>query len=249
MIPSFSLAAEEPSPTSAPPSNAVLELGTDDAQYKSIDIYSINKLMWELGVYSPSNPDDINTFMRVAECPLFQKFYNDDITWEKIKKSMTAYLAKKQEVSWRYEYTFPAKLGRYDENLNGFPLVEETDLLAVKSVEVANFLGNDSQNACMRREYGPLRFPSSLILKVKSPLTLSFIRVSKPVAEAYLDRLQMEGINGRPIYLRLRFVVTNLDSVRGAELSDMGVALRGKVERVDAFADQELMLPIFGQDF
>ncbi|MFA7276055.1 MAG: DUF4852 domain-containing protein [Pseudobdellovibrionaceae bacterium] len=260
-VPSFSFAAEvSKAAPSAPPAaenNPAAHGGEgvttqiEDVQYSRVDVFSMNKLMWALGVYNPSSPDDINTFMRVTECPLFQKFYDDDITWEKIKKSMTNYLNEnRSDVSWRYEYTFPATLGRYDENLSGFPLIDGTDMLSVKSIEIINFSGNlDQQIPCVKGIYGPLRFPASVILKTKSPLTLSFIRVSKAVAGAYLDRLQVEGINGRPVYLRLRFVVSDLEGVKGEDDRDMIVSVRGRVERVDAFADQELMLPIFGQDF
>ena len=89
------------------------------------------------------------------------------------------------------------------------------------------------------------------MLSVSSPLNLSFIRVPLNLAQQYIKWRAKQGIaksDNRQAYIRYRIRIDGYEGIKNYQGLN-AFNFRGKLMRLDVFADDEMMLPLYNQVF
>ncbi len=220
--------------------------------YSQITYESLFKLAWSFDAYSVSDDDALNAYLVVTECNLYNKFFQNEFEWEKIKIATRKFILENKDKAPRYyEYVQPIFMGRYDYSLQGFPIVEDAEeFKGQKNFQFANFRAGET--SCGSVSISSSKFPGTGVLNISSPLNLSFIRVPLPLAEKYIEwRTNQKNIDDtkRQAYIRYRIRIDAYDGIKGFSGGLEAFNFRGKLMRLDVFADKELLLPLYNQVF
>ena len=219
--------------------------------YLQVTYDNLYKLAWSYDAFALTNDDAVNTYLMITECTLYTKFFQNEFEWEKIKIAAREFLKKnKSNVTRYYEYVQPIEMGRYDYNLQGFPIIAAQDFRAQKNLQFASF--SVGTTTCQNFNIDGIQYPGTGVLMLNSPLNMSFIRVPTPLAQKYVEWRNRNGLyndDKRQAYIRYRI---RIDGYEGIKMFAMGLnsfAFRGKLMRIDVFADQEMLLPLYNQVF
>ncbi len=218
--------------------------------YTSMTYANLFRLAWALGGYDNADKDALDNYLKVTECNLYQKYYNNEFEWEKIRQAAKDYLDKHgQKKEPYFEYIQPLLLGRYDNALEGFPLQSAADYLSLKTLQIADF--KTGYTSCGQFNIDAMKYPSAGILNLISPLSFTFVRVPKKVAEQYISWRAEQGYsdgNERLAYIRYRVRVDSLVGKRKVEGGNSYI-FNGRLMQIDVFADKEMLMPLYNQLF
>lgn len=210
------------------------------------NLENISKLYWKKGALSVSKTSHIDNFLRINECDIYEKFYEDEFEWARIRKAARKMIeANKEHFSDKFKIIIPLDLGRYDMKRKGFPLVSNTSFLDLRRVEIG---GGQNEEVC-GDPYAIEGYPKSLILILSKPYNLDFIELDEHVAQAFIiqqkyeptevpKELRRQGFS-RLVYARVRF---SLDKYQGETLGEDRLpraVVFGDIEGVDIFEDAE----------
>jgi hypothetical protein len=211
---------------------------------------NLYKLAWSYDAFSPDNTEALNTYLMITECNLYNKFFSNEFEWEKIKIATKDFLKKnKGNVSRYYEYVQPIYMGRYDYSLQGFPIVNSENFKGQKNLQFASY--PSGLTSCGGYDISSMTYPSTGVLSLSSPLNLSFVRVPLSLAQKYVEWRTKQGMfddERRQAYIRYRIRIDGYEGIKGfAGLKAFG--FNGKLLRLDVFADQDMLLPLYNQVF
>ncbi|MEK7801362.1 MAG: DUF4852 domain-containing protein [Pseudomonadota bacterium] len=208
------------------------------------------KLAWAMGAYDPKDVTAVNRFLEVTECNLYKKFFQNEFEWAKILKNTQKYLSNYGEsVPRSYQFVQPISLKRYDFNLKGFPLEANSVYDPTYIIQISD--DKHETNVCGTRFVPEKKFPNSAILSIPSPFALSFLHVPEDIAKEYVSFLSSQKnlrSEERPAFMRFQIEISRLlrmDTIGNTPY----FVFRGKLIRIDAFADKELLLPLYTQKF
>lgn len=211
------------------------------------DLY---RLAMAYGAISENSASDLDVFLMITECSLYEKFFANEFEWEKIRTNTSRYLKEnKSKISKYYEYVQPIYLARYDSALQGFPVVESEKFKGVKSLQFADFKAGETE--CNEYNISDSQYPSMAALEIDSPFTLSFIRVPTKLAQTYVEWNNANGTSSgynRKAFIRYRIRIDGFQGVQTVTAGDL-LTFTGKLLMVDVFADPEMMLPLYNQVF
>ncbi len=206
---------------------------------------NLSKLYWRLRVFDLGDDLAVDNFMMINECDLYQRYVNDDFEWKKLRDAARHMLKKERDAYPRkFIFILPVRLGRYDTEMGGFHLVDNTHFDNVRRMEIT---GNSlSRDICGKT--GEIKdYPRNLMLILKEPMTYVSAKVDEHVAQAYIIRKQREILDldydtrqnryNRIAYVRLR---VQLDEYQGNVKGKNGAILailHGRLEGVDLFED------------
>lgn len=210
---------------------------------------SLARAFWSLNVYSTDEEPMIDNFLMITECDLYRKFYTNEFEWKKIREATRIYLDKyKSSFTRRFEYTQPIFLDRYDFKLKGFSLMEKNVFQTSTKIEVASNLATTVK--CSDIDYNNVPgYPSAMMLSVRTPFKLSFIRVNEDLAQEFLkigDEKNLDLSGGRPAYIRFRIRADRyygLTYVSQRPYANFG----GVIETIEVFGDPDLMFKLYEQ--
>lgn len=218
--------------------------------YLQMTYPNLFRLAWVSGVYDLDDPDALDNYLKISECTLYKKYFKNEFEWEKIRKAARSYLdTHGRNVSKYYEYSQPLYLGRYDNQLQGFPLENADHFLSLKTLQIANF--KVGQTDCGQLSVDAYKYPSAAVVNIISPLSLTFIRVPKDLAQHYIEWRSQRGLaNGdsRQAYIKYRVRVdrfVKIDKINGS----LSYVFEGRLMQIDVFADEEMMMPLYNQLF
>lgn len=222
-----------------------------ERNYAQISYAGLTKLAWSYGAFSIDNLKDLNSYIIITECSLYNKFFSNEFEWEKIRKATKEFIVnEKNNVSRYYEYVQPIFMDRYDYSLQGFPIMEaDKNLKGQKNLQFANFQNGATE--CGSYNLGDGIYPSVGVLTLSSPLTLTFIRVPQKLAQQYIDWRAKSGIgttDNRQAFIRYRIRIDGYEGIKKYDAIN-AFNFNGKLMRLDVFADQEMMLPLYNQVF
>lgn len=213
---------------------------------------NILRLIWLLKGFQYDDVNAINAYIKVSECSLYLKYYNDDFEWRKIQKATLDYLTKYSKSFSNYlEITQPIQVDRYDFDLRGFTLRNPQELTNVAAIQLLQTKYGITK--CEGVNVDIEKYTGTSILKLKNTINIGYIRASDKVAKAYLQYVQDNSgaLNQEKKIMYVRYRV-RVDRYIGPEtLPSIGRAqmFSGKVLQLDVFADQQLLLPIFSQKY
>lgn len=208
------------------------------------------KLAWALGAYKPSDVVAVNRFLQITECNLYKKFFQNEFEWAKILKNTQSYLSNYgSSVPRFYQFVQPISLKRYDFKLKGFPLEDNSVYAPTYVLQVSD--DRHEVNSCGMKFDPEPKFPNAAVLNIASPFALSFLHVPEEIAREYLSFLnQQKNLKSaeRPAFMRFQIEISQLLRLETINNTPYYV-FRGKLIRLDAFADKELLLPLYTQKF
>lgn len=200
-----------------------------------------------LGAYDIDDVKVAQEYAKQIYCPLFQKYYADDFSWNAEKKKILSRVkSKKEPYRVQYEYGGVVKLDRYDPATQSFPLSKDTRLSNVGHMEVLNSRilkdvyckigveGEDDKRSI---------FPVVVGLMLNKPLTLTAMPMSPDKGDALLAKLRARGILDRSIFVRFRFrVVDKPQIVKNSHGEVYRIDLGGHLQAIDFFLDREMTM-------
>jgi hypothetical protein len=218
--------------------------------YAQVTYEGLYKLAWSYGAFDIQNIEHLNTYLKVTECNLYLKFYQNEFEWEKIKAATRKFLTEhKLEVPRYYEYVQPLILGRYDYSLQGFPVKNSDNYKGQRNLQFARFMSG--QTSCGPMSINEYEYPATAILSIDSPFTITFVRVSPDLAQQYVEWRIKNGLSigdERQAFIRYRIRIDEYLGMKDHE-SREAFNFKGKLQRIDVFADEELLLPLYNQFF
>lgn len=214
-------------------------------EYVKGTLQNLSKLYWRLKVFDDGDNRAIDNFMFINECEIYQDHINDDFEWREIREAAKKMLKKdSKNFSQKFQFILPVHLGKYDIERKGFPLVDNTDFINSRRMEV---IGNSLQYEICGKQGEIKDYPRNIMMIFKKSFTYDFAEVDEHVAQAYLLKKQREIKNlpieirqrryERTAYVRLRVSFNQYQgNVKGRNLTILSI-LHGELEGVDLFED------------
>lgn len=223
-----------------------------EATYTQMTYETLYKLAWAYDAFSASNEAALNTYLIITECNLYNKFFQNEFEWEKIKIATRQYIkANKTKVPHYYEYVQPISMGRYDYSLQGFPIIDAKEFKGQRNLQFANYESGDT--SCGHFGINKGDYPSTGVVTINSPLNLTFIRIPLDLAQQYIEWRATQKIaedgEKRQAYIRYRIRIDGYEGVKSFSAGLNAFNFTGKLLRIDVFADKELLLPLYNQVF
>lgn len=219
--------------------------------YTQVSYINLYKLAWSYDAFSLRNEEDLNVYLIISECNLYQKFFLNEFKWEKIKNSTRDFIdSNRQKVPRYYEYVQPIFMGRYDYALQGFPILDAKNFKGQKNLQFANYVPGET--SCARFDLDVAKYPATGVLTIPNPLNLAFIRVPLNLAQKYVEWRSKQGHlqdKERQAYIRYRIRIDGYDGIKKYSSGVNAFNFNGKLMRLDVFADKELLLPLYNQVF
>lgn len=207
------------------------------------------KSLWALNVPSLDDDRAIDNFLKITECGLYSRFFTNEFEWKKIRDATRDYLKKyKNTFPRRYEYVQPLLLDRYDFALKGFRLMPDSAFVTSSRLEMVKKM--QYTGTCDDVSYDSVPgYPNAMMIMLKQPFSLSFVRINEDLAQEYLKILtdrQIDITKGRPAYIRFR---VRFDRYVNSEFigQDEYAIFGGTLETIEVFADRDLMFKLYEQ--
>ena len=223
--------------------------------YSEPSLENISKLYWKKNVLKEENDDAIDNFLRINECEMYEKFFDDDFEWQRIRDAAREMLTDaKADFSYKFKMIVPIDLGRYDMLRKGFPLINKTAFKDLRRIEIG---GNSNGSEVCGKEGIIDYYPRNLILILNKPFSYEFIELDEHIAQAYIIRQKYDPVKrprelqnkhfDRLAFARVRITFSEYQGVtRGSDNFPLAIMF-GKLDGIDIFedADEKRMLTSF----
>lgn len=218
--------------------------------YIRMSYANLFRLAWAHHLFKVTDKEALDAYLKVTECNLYKKYYQNEFEWEKIRKAAISYFdTYEQETPKYYEYVQPLALGRYDSELQGFPLEKAAEYISLRTLQVANY--KSGETPCGQLNVDMYKYPSSAVVNIISPLSLTFVRVPKDLAEQYIAWRSSQGLktaSDRQAFIRYRLRIDRAVGISKA-IGGGTYTFDGRLMRIDVFADKDMMMPLYNQLF
>lgn len=214
--------------------------------YNPSTLEHLSKMYWRLGTFDMEDSEAVANYIKITECKLFTEYVNDDLEWKEIVETMRKHIEKtRQTYPLNFQFVLQLRLGRYDPELGGFPIIDKTSFTNAKRIEVDSI---DTKNSACYDNHPIKDYPTSLIILLSRPFTLNFLKLDEHVAQAYILRKKSEYSSlpdqqrvrryEREAYLRLRVTFSqyhgNVPKTGGAPMA----ILQGNIDGYEIFEDE-----------
>ncbi len=154
--------------------------------YEEPTIKSFSYMSWAIGFYKIDNDEDVDLFMKVNECPMYKEYFFDKPEWARIRKATREFLLKNlQDFPTRFEFMLPLMLKDYVDEKHSFEIQDSFKINGVKKIEV--FANDFREPPCVKNSLIQNGSVRGLMLDFSRPFTLSYIPMSKEMAQRYID--------------------------------------------------------------
>ncbi len=248
-------AAEESDPNPPAPDIGESAIIAEEDGYVTTSFPNLSQLYWVLGKTDLSSDEDVDNFVLINECDMYQKYINNDFEWANLREAMRSSIEKKM-VSFprRFEVMHPIYLSNYDVDKEEFSLRPESAMINTRRIEVAM---NNQKKLCGRQ--GEINnYPRNILLVLNVPFTFIKVPVSPAIAEMYLSEVsaQFENLPSRlrldkyqrVAYIRLKVMISQYkETVRMRSRGKVAVVM-GYVEGVEVYADPDKLKLMYKTD-
>lgn len=213
--------------------------------YVQPTLENISRLYWKKNALDIENNTAIDNFLLINECDIYEKFYNDDFEWIRVREAARDLIKEgREKFSHKFKVVVPVDLGRYDETRKGFPLINKTAFNGLRRVEIG---GNATRENICGNDGVIENYPRNLILILNKPFTFDFIALDEHVAQALIVRHKYQEIDrprelqnkefNRLAYARMRITFSEFQGeAKGRDNAQLGVMF-GKLDGIDIFED------------
>lgn len=214
-------------------------------QYLEPTPQNLSKLYLSKGIASIDNDAVIDNYLRINECDIYSRFYQDDFEWRRIRNSARDVLKETVPTfSNKFQIIVPIDLGRYDLERKGFPLINGTAFMDLRRVEIG---GNSLlENVCGIKGNIPY-FPRNVILILSKPFSYTFLELDEHIAQAFIVRRKYEGVKRPPqlenkefnrlAFARMRVRFNEFHGTTTGVNNEVLAIMFGTLEGIDVFED------------
>ena len=235
------------------------DLNESDYIYESPTLAALSYTYWNVGFYSPDNDNAIDEFIKINECPIYQKYREDEFEWKDIRQATREFLiANRNDFPTRYSFIIPLRFGDYDYKLKAFHLDKSSSIKSKRRFQITT--SDFSRKVCTTSHVvNRGGYPRVMTLEFSRPFTLTTIAISEQRAEAMLQEIREKAAKNRkikPENLRYFYLVMNLKIFTHGGLEQERnkdgfpvIRLMSILESYQIFEDSELKRPLYGEKF
>lgn len=247
--------AQEDAASAPPPAEEKSKEAPKD-EYQQATYENLSKLYWAIGKMDLRNNDDIDNFLLINECEIYQRYINDDLEWEKIRDAARQMIVKDMPTyPTKFEVMIPVYLERYDSESQVFELADESKVEGTKNLD---FAMNFSRNTCGKS--GDIdNYPSNLVLLFSRPLTVTSFPATPGMAEVVIEEnqrryeklpphLQVSRFK-RTAYLRVRVDITQYKETLKIQNRYLRAAVFTLIDGYEIYADPDKKILLYKEDF
>lgn len=204
-------------------------------KYNVSNLENLSKLYWRLGAFDTGDERTIENFIKINDCKIYQTYWNNDIEWKKIVGSMRQYIEQaKATFPLNYQFTIEINLGKYDSEKGGFEIINGTGFSKTKLIHARS--SNINRIPCKDKSMVET-YPQSVLIKLKEPFDLNFIKIDEHVAQAFI--LNKKNDPKRSAFLRLRISFDQYDgNIKGIN-NELYAVMRGNIDGFEVFEDRD----------
>ncbi len=153
--------------------------------YEEANVKNLSHLLWALTLYKPTNDWAVDEYMRVNECMLYQKYYEDDFEWDKIRNATRLFIkGNLHEFPTRFSFMMPLKLKDYNEKRKTFEIQDKYKIEAIRRFEL--YASDIAKKGCMKSHNLRKGYPRILHLEFSRPFNLIAIPMEMTKAHEYI---------------------------------------------------------------
>ena len=234
-----------------------------DTYYAPMTYANVALLYWAVGLLDTADDQAVEGYLRIRECPLYQRLRSNDIAWAKVREDARASIAAaKVAFPKRLALVQPVTLGPYDPKKRVFVLSTDTAIWGMKLFEVRASGVTEMLCDPLRLESFVPGYSPIFIFELGHPFTLRRIPVTLDFAEAYLSGVA-EALDALPpsertpqriaalrqayLVLKLRFVATGAAFYNSGKRGAPPIPhLLAVLERYDLYTDRDLTQHLYG---
>lgn len=210
------------------------------SDYASTKLPDLARSYWRLNQLDTTDNKLVDQYLMITECQIYQKYFNNDFEWNKIRTATKDYIDKyRNRFPTKFEFIQPIYLDRYDFSRNGFPLMKNSKSELVSRLQIA---GNElSDYPCLTSSFQEKNFPPTAALTLPKPFTYTMVKTDQVQADKFVEYLKTKNVDtrfGRPAFIQYRVKIDKsmppLITGRQAMANFFGT-----IESITVYADRE----------
>lgn len=239
------------------PSFAIAQEGKEQGDvlnYAPVTHKDIMTLMWKYKIHDYSNPNIMDQYLQIMNCPLYKKYKSDDFVWEKIREGM------RREINY-FSSSFPDRfeiyafmpIERYDFQKNVFVIPNRFALSNAGSIQIPFFeIDNNSSDTCFVTNERRKNFPTDVKFLADNKFSLIDIPVAPDKANQILEGIKKYNYKNtefnRIFAVRFRIKVNGIDNYK-VDFSNSELLLKGELDEIAFFEDPQRTKLIWKKEF
>ena len=215
----------------------------DQVVYHPLTFQNLINLYWVMGKIEGYPDKYLDSYLRVTECSIYKRFYENDVEWEKIQDATVNHLKNlKETFGQRIYFTIPLKLERYNADKQAFELTRNTMMVEMRRLhlDIENVVPRE---ICEKRGVGFTQlYPFKLILDLDSELDLREISLDEEDAEKLVNSQTFKE-NERTLFLKLYARLISYQKEDSKQHTGASL-FWAQIEKADLFLDRNLIKPV-----
>ncbi len=198
---------------------------------------------------SLEDPKIIDEYAKMNYCSLYKEKFHDDFEWSQFRKLLTQKVQSKKEYFRNlYQISGVIYLGRYNFDTQDFPLINDSALVNVGSLQLFklnhNSLASTEVRTICKGEGMSEILPNNYVFELNQPLTFDRLKLPMEEAKKILERMSRMENTDRRLYVRFRMRIISIIPMDTKTLAMHSVVrLRGELTAIDIFLDRDLTQP------
>lgn len=147
----------------------------------------------------------LDDYAIVAECPLYERYYDDDFQWQSLREKLEKSLQLRvSSFPVAYYYDVKTQLDRYDFSNNQFTFKKGSSLTGVNLIHLYSVMGTECLGI-------PKYIPNSFSVVLTSVVNMDGVPLSEKDAHALISLMEVDDNYSRIIYARFKFHIVNIE--------------------------------------
>lgn len=213
-----------------------------EQEYAQFTRATLSQLYWRYNHLDINNDRNIDNFMLLNRCDMYQKFFYDDFAWHEIRKKARTSIQKNKDQFPRYvEIAVPIRVGRYDVQKQRFPIMDmgaATDMIEIRALDSQDF-------ECDKYVEGSTisNYPHKAILVLNRALDTKYIKSPYEMAMLYNQNFEHYPKNRhRPATMVLKVKIFDADPTRNPINKNETAMLTSIIEEIEFYGDADRIL-------
>lgn len=221
--------------------------------YTPVSYKAMVALMWKYKVHDISDPNIMDDYLRIVNCPLYQKYGSDDFVWERIREGVRRDLSYfSSSIPDRFEIYAFMPIDKYDFKKNAFIIPEEFALDNAGAIQIPFFDDSEFFNGCIGSDQQIKLFPRDIKFIADNKFSLLEIPVAPDKADEVLNNIQKyeykNAKDQRILAVRFRIKINTIDAYE-VTFSSSQLRFKGELDEIAFFEDPERTKLVWKKQF
>ncbi len=221
------------------------------SQYNEVTFNGFADLFWKYNVYDVNDGDAVDSYLKLTNCGLFQKYYEDDFLWQIITQGFKrdlSYFAS--SIPNKYVVTAVMPIERYDFEKSAFIIDPRVALDNAGAIQIPFY--QEIQRVCGSEFVDAKYFPVKMKFVGDRKFSLKEIPMNSRDANALLDRIrknynkQLES--NRVVYLRFLITISGVEDFE-IDSKSPEIIFNGTLDELAFFEDPFMTKMIWNKQF